>query len=114
MRRQVIGFLSMLLLVSCASSLREVMQAWVGHSADELMMKWGRPSQVVDNPSGGKVFVYVSSVEPMSITTDGYIDASGNFQATTYDAGGVPTPTRVLMFFANSSGIIYAWRLQGI
>lgn len=130
MRRQIIGVMCTLLLGGCASSVNNVMQSWVGHTTDELMMKWGPPSQVIDNPSGGKVFVYVSNVSwttpgspgvAPTVITNGYIDAYGNFQATTYAVGGVaatPAQTssyqRVRMFFVNSSGVIYGWRWQGL
>ena len=92
MRRQFFLFVVALVFLGCASSVNNLMQSWVGHSADELMMKWGPPTQVVDGPAGGKFIIYRSSYDyttvgvpatAPTVVTNGYIDEYGNFHATT-------------------------------
>lgn len=131
MKRRVLPVvLSTVLLTACASSVNKLMESWMGHSAEELIASWGPPTQVLDNPSGGKIYVYHQNSQvtlpgtaptPGTSHTSGYIDANGNWQSTTtYNPGspGGPAKTydfqRTRLFFVNPQGIIYRWSWQGL
>ena len=117
-------------LTGCASSVNELMESWMGHSAEDLIASWGPPAQVLDNPNGGKIYVYHQDAQvylpgtsptPGSSYTTGYIDANGNWQSTTtYNPGSPGTPGQTLdfkrtrVFFVNAQGIIYRWSWQGL
>ena len=42
---------------------REVLSSWNGSSADELILRWGRPNDIVSLEEGKKVFSYESSLQ---------------------------------------------------
>jgi len=132
MRRALLPVLVCVLLAAgCASSVNKIMESWMGHNVQELMLSWGPPQQVMDNPSGnGKIVVYDSHSAvtlpgtrptPGTSHTTGYIDAYGNWHATTtYTPGSPGTPPttldfqRVRVFYVNDQGTIVAWSWRGL
>jgi len=130
MKKLFLILLSAFLLFGCASSVNKMMQSWMGHSAEDLIASWGPPAQVLDNPAGGKIYVYHQNTQvtlpgtpstPGTAFTTGYIDANGNWQSTTTYTPGTPgtPPTtydfeRVRVFFVNQQGVIYRWSWRGL
>lgn len=131
MRRALSVFVCAVLLSGCASSVNKLMESWMGHNVQELMIAWGPPQQVMDNPSGnGKIVIYDShsavtlpgtNPTPGTSYTNGYIDANGYWHATTtYVPGSPGTPPttldlqRVRVFYVNDQGIITAWSWRGL
>jgi hypothetical protein len=104
------------------------MEAWVGHSASELLMAWGAPEQRVNDGSGTEIWMYSetrSSVTPGTATTTttgsayavGYGDtayAQGSATAhTTYTPATVQN-WRVFRRFQLSNGVVVAYAWQGL
>jgi hypothetical protein len=114
---------------SSASSVNNLMQSWVGHTSTELMAGWGPPTQIIDNPAGGKAFVYCSRDEwtspgspgtPAALGTSSYTDEKGFHMASMEIEGARAFPSlsttsyRTRTFFVNEKGIITSWSWQGV
>src|SRR5450756_1593426 len=123
MRAKSVLLVFFLVLVGCASSVNDMMKSWEGHSAEDLIAKWGVPSIILDNPGGpGKILVYNFHTQyttpemlatPGRSYTTGYIDANGNWQSTTTYTPGLPgTPASTYeyeksrVFFIDERGVI--------
>lgn len=113
-----------LLLAACVTGEEEVsamMASWVGHTENELLLKWGPPVERHPDGAGGEIIVY-RKVQ-VDTTTNPWgnrpgrivYDSKGN--ATYYPPKTAQTYTNtsvmVRMFFVNSDHRIYAWRWQG-
>lgn len=66
------------------------MDSWMGHSKQELLMKWGMPTRESSDGNGGQIVMYAY---------ESYIP--GYFNVWDYK-----------MFYINASGNIYYWRTQ--
>lgn len=42
-------------ITGCAAQMNESMQSWVGHHYSEVVGKWGPPTRVLEDGSGGKM-----------------------------------------------------------
>lgn len=42
---------------------REVLQSWVGESSDDLILRWGRPQDIIRLPEGNVVLCYEDSLQ---------------------------------------------------
>lgn len=76
-------------------AIEESMKSWVGLNANDLIMSWGPPSEVVDDGKGGKYIVYRA--------TRNYVMSPGYARTTTsFNANGVATGNNILL---NGSGV---------
>ena len=82
---------SALLCTSCATRSR-MMESWMDNHQSQLILSWGPPNRTASDGAGGTILIYEEAVQVTD--DDGY------------------TATR--MFYVNPSGIIYAWRWQGL
>lgn len=112
-----------------SAAMNRMMSSWVGHSYSELLFKWGRPSDVFPDGSGGYVLVYF---ENRSMTTPGTSTTTTRADIQTYDYGlGLnatgtetsrtvysPALTRNWTVFRNfrvrTDGTITEWSWRGI
>ncbi|HEY2726381.1 MAG TPA: hypothetical protein VGI61_04355 [Parafilimonas sp.] len=84
------------------------MSLWVGKTKAELYQHWGPPNNKTDDGQGGEILIYSSVVN------------MGQNQGTLYNNGNDLTYTtpqnrqysRLRMFYVNSKGIIYSWKLE--
>ena len=44
-------------LASCAS-VKDAMNLWIGHSKQEVVLKWGPPNSVASDGNKGEVYIY--------------------------------------------------------
>ena len=111
-------------LASCAARMNKVMASWQGNHYSNLLAAWGPPDQIMDDGSGGKIFVYTrvrSYTAPGTATTQtsGTATASGGTvygsatSTTTYTPGQTYTWKIYRMFWTNKNGIIYRWSWRG-
>jgi len=120
--RKIIILILILALTGCAH-MNAVMESWRNHHYSELLTTWGPPQQVFDDGQGGRIFVYIESVQWVS---PGKSETYGTGFATGYDdliwgsarSQTIYTPPRVhnytkyQMFHINQKGYIYqtAWK----
>lgn len=84
---KILIFLAVGLLTACTSQ-REIMDSWLGHSRQEVIMKWGPPARTASDGGTGEILVYANQV---------YIP---QYNLNYYD---------YKMFYVNSDGKIYHW-----
>ena len=82
---------------SNSDPINNQMQAWVGHSRDELITSWGAPQQTMNDGRGGIIYVYIQNLP----SPPDFIPA------------GFPVPQSQRIFWINSNGIIYNWSWKG-
>lgn len=91
MKKLLIISMSLVILVSGCTTLKEVMTSWEGSSADDLLSAWGAPDSTIQLDNGGKVLTW-----------------------TTFEGGGdYPIKTCRKSFTVNSEGIIEKWSYSG-
>lgn len=125
--KKLIGILafSVLMMCGCAAHVTHIMNSWVGSSSSDLIAKWGPPSQVFNDGSGGTVMVWAyqrSYTVPGNATTNttGSATLSGNTvygsstSRTTYNPAQNYGWTAYRMFWVNQSGIVYRWAWRGL
>jgi hypothetical protein len=115
--RSALFFLLVFGTVSCASSVDNLMNSWMGHSEHELILSWGPPTQRDPDGAGGVVLTYVfshQSTNPFSVP--GRVEFDGRGNATYYPPKGGETTTHVKIrrFYVNSDGVIYSWWYRGL
>ena len=76
------------LLISCQSE-KKLMTSWVGHTKQDLVLKWGPPTRVASDQNNGEIYIY--ETQSMAYNTVRY-----NHR----------------MFYINNSGRVYYWRTQ--
>jgi hypothetical protein len=86
------GIFLLLILTFGCSSINKQMQSAMGQPISGVIDSWGAPSRVTPDGRGGSVYVWQQWVP------------------TGYGGGYV----RSRMFWADSDGIIYQWRWQGL
>lgn len=99
------------ILVSCVSSkvqTREVMDSWVGHTKQELLMSWGPPARVSSDGAGGEIIVYARQVY-IPPQTSTFYDSYGGSSTSTLPAVNY---WDYRMFWINKDGIVYHWMTQ--
>lgn len=76
-----------------------VMNAWIGHSAQELVEVWGPPSRIVAAPPGaeGSLYIYEESDNTVTVTP-------------VYAPGSEPGKTASVSYFTVSSSSGFAHR----
>lgn len=97
--------------VSCVSSkinTKEVMDSWVGHTKQELLMSWGPPARVERDGAGGEILVFAQQVNIPPQTSTFYDGYGGS---TTSTLPGV-NYWDYKMFWVNQNGVIYHWMTQ--
>ncbi len=127
MRKVIVSVLGLLILSGCAT-MNKTMASWEGSHVRDLLISWGRPSEVYSDGEGGAVLVYrytetyttpaqsttrttanATSVDP-SVGVEGW-----NIQSrTVYQPAYVETYTKYRAFWVNKEGIIYSWRWRGL
>jgi hypothetical protein len=75
---------------------KEILDSWLGHTKNELLMKWGIPTRSTDDGNGGQVLAYEGRR-----TIGGFI--FGNYIENTY--------TDFTEIFVDSKNIIYYWHI---
>ena len=86
-------------VIGCEPSHQEVLNTWVGHHRDDLMRKWGPPTQETRLSNGGSIHSYRRGGGQA-------FDPVGNMVM------GVPISCQRDME-TNSAGIIVSWRYEG-
>ena len=84
------------------------MDSWLGHSKQELIMKWGPPARTASDGGTGEILVYAQQVYiPPSSNT--FYD-NNNVGHTTYNQGVNYWDYK--MFYVNSDSKIYYWMVK--
>lgn len=106
MKKLIILGILILFLSSCAIT-NKVMKSYVGRHVDELITKWGPPSQILPNQGGGYLYVYY--LDRDFGRSRQYIDMFGNIK------GGNPIKWKAYrMFWVDEDGYIYRWKWAGL
>lgn len=110
MKKIILIFISIFILSSC-SGPSEVMKSWVGHHISDLYLSWGPPSSTMSDGQGGTIISYYYNRNFGQIPGTARKNYDGSISYT--------APTNVTYqasrhFYANSQGIIYSWRWQGL
>ena len=104
-----------------------MMESWLGHSADELLVGWGPPTQILSDGVGGYVLLYtqqrsrfhageVHSTTNSSVTGyvyPNFVTVQGSEQThTTYTPSYVERWSVYRTFRVDSTGVVaaYSWR----
>ena len=95
----VAAVLMFALLAACGPSLKEVMGSWVGTHRDDLIRKWGPPTQETRLSNGGAILSYQRGGRQV-------IAPIGNMFVS-------KTLTCRQDFETNSSGRIVNWSYEG-
>ena len=110
MKKVTLLVIVVVVLASC-SGPSEIMRSWEGHTINELYLSWGPPSSTMSDGNGGTIISYYYNRDFGQIpgrATRNY-DGSISYTAPT-NVGN----TAARHFYANSQGIIYSWRWQGL
>lgn len=101
------GLFGLFFYCSCGPSLTEIMNSWIGHSKQELIMSFGIPSRIESDGAGGEIVVFAQQI---------YQAPSNN---TIYTEGGSSTVHNsgynfwaYKLFFINKEGKVYHWLTQ--
>jgi hypothetical protein len=121
-------------LAGCApqEGYREIVQTWIGNSADELVQAWGPPTSSYQLDSGGHVLQYdrsrtvsmggYTTLTPVTTYSSGTVysgGASGNYSGSSTSYVPVTTPSStfsvgcVTRFRTSPSGYIEAVDFDG-
>jgi len=101
------------------------MQKWMGRNVNDLVARWGPPSQIMSDGAGGRVFIYVAdrgwlypATSVTSTRASGGVYGNqlyGNVTSqTVYYPGMVMSYTAYRIFWIDSTGRITAWSWKGI
>lgn len=103
---------SISLFSGCTTSQQkdEMMQSFVGQHYSEAIVRWGPPTQVIDNTNGGQI---VSWQDTSAMTMPGYGSTtyydSTNTAYTTYHPGNTLTFQHSKTFWTDPNGIVIKW-----
>ena len=97
------------------------MEEFCNRPVSEMLASWGPPSLIMDDGSGGRVYIYVKSrgsyTPAKTETTIKYIYThygGGATSNTTYTPEVVARYDAYRMFFVTSKGYIYNWSWKGL
>lgn len=107
MRSRVLAVSCLLVVLAGCTTTNDIMQAWVGSTPHELILKWGPPTRAAPDGADGYIMIYEFT-------------ARGQVPGQAYTVGGVvyytapQTSERVStrMFYVNAEGSIYSWRWE--
>lgn len=94
-----------------------VMNAWIGHSADELVEQWGPPSRILPAPPAteGSLYVYEESDQAVTVVP-AYVPAPGagrSSQVASYTVSSA-SGFAYRVFWVNEAGRIYRTAWSGL
>jgi hypothetical protein len=129
----VLAAFLVVVLVGCGPSLEEVrkeseataqrqqmeqeraMKSWLGHHKNKLIASWGPPTQMMDDGSGGNIYIYTQTVQlSFPGSTSSFHMPIGNmgFAVTQPSAGMAINHSTHKMFWINSQGFVYDWSVK--
>jgi hypothetical protein len=79
-----------------AEKNKATMDSWLGHHKSELIQSWGPPSRYEDDGKGGQILIYERKQIRGTVVYNTY------YEKTSYPYN---------MFYADSEGKIYYWRI---
>ena len=91
-----------MLLAGCSS---EIMQSYVGHPVQDVLLDYGPPANAFDMPDGRRVFQWVQTT---SVTSPAYARTTGYV----YNPGWVDTKTQIYGGQTNTYECIYSLYAQ--
>lgn len=107
--KSLIIALTLALVAGCMTQgQRTAMDSWIGHTQQQLELRWGAPTRMMPDGQGGQILIYDSNPGAITTTSPGFFNGR-------YYYPGVTTTTvhaHNTQFFVNSSGIVYSWRRQ--
>lgn len=109
--KKTIFLLALLIFLTECSSPSTIMQSWINHHISELYLSWGPPSNTMSDGQGGTIVSYYYNRYFGQIPGTARSNYDGS---VSYTAPTSITYTAVRHFFADSKGIIYSWRWQGL
>ncbi len=96
-----------------------MMNTWIGKTKDDLTKSLGQPTRVVDNGKDGTIMMYSAMVEvraapssSITVTTtgDGYTGPEAKPAAPQDNKSYL----KFKMFYVNTSGVIYSWKIMSM
>lgn len=110
MKTNIILFASLILFASCTDP-SDIMKTWEGHTITELYLSWGPPTSTMSDGSGGTIISYFINRDFGQIPGTARKNYDGSIS---YTAPTSISYQAARYFYANSKGIIYSWRWQGL
>ena len=98
--RFLIIFMALSLLGCAYKSTNEIMNSWKGSYISEVIQSWGPPTQITEDGSGGKIYIWSEQV------------IIPNAVETLFGKSRKSPPQiieRVRMFYVRHNGIVYHW-----
>jgi len=94
----------------------KAMKSWLGYHKNYLIAGWGPPTQIMDDGSGGSIYIYTQTIQfslPGSTSTV-QMPLLGNMglAVSQQDAGAVIAHSTHRMFWINSEGFVYRWAVK--
>jgi hypothetical protein len=96
-------------VTSITDTEKTVMASWMGSTKADLIQKWGPPTKIFSDGSGGEIYSYEVTINLGQ--TAGSVYGSGRSLYYTSPQSRVVTRSR--MFYINTSGVLYSWLCQG-
>ena len=85
------------------------METWRGAHESGLFQVWGPPQETATDGLGGKIHIYYASFTGMQQPGRAVRNYDGS---VSYTAPTQTTTTQRRMFFVDSTGTIYGWKIQ--
>lgn len=112
---------TLIILVGCGPSTKQVMDSWKGHRVSSIIRNWGPPQQVVSDGAGGQIYIWKNRIhlQLANATTETEVTVTHNAYSsrlkskTTYTPPLVLEGDRVRCFYVNSQGVVYHWYAKG-
>ena len=138
MKRHKLALVLAFILTGCATTANyeNVLSSWVGTTADNLIMRWGPPSNSYPLSNGGRVLEYsnqrniplggYATIVPQTTYSSGNVNvygkggpAYGNYSGTSTTYVQTTTPIQNIAmhcstrFTVDSQGVVRNWAWQG-
>lgn len=103
-------WIAFVIIVNGCTSTKKVMDSYLGRTKSNLILNWGPPTNVANDGQGGEIYIYARKI---------HYQGSSGITTPTYGGGtytSSPTPGNTFwnykMFYVNSNGIIYHWKVN--
>lgn len=112
MHRTIPLIISLCLFIGCATTTKKysaICNTWLNHDVNELIDKWGYPSQSFQAPNGNTVYVFYRASQEQE---PAFTIPAGRMGSMTM-GGEIKTRYCKTFFETTQSGIIIKWRYEG-
>lgn len=97
-----------------SGKMDQVMNSWIGHSANDLIGVWGRPSRIANDTNGDRMLIYDESSQVVW-PGDEEQDPGWRLNSTTsYASSELIVYTKERIFWVNRNSTIYRCQWKGL